>query len=69
VEGGCSSTLVVLTRSNVSALDGQTGAFTAAPPPAERTNPSSAVHPNWWIDDPDSAAAEGIHPGAKNVNR
>jgi hypothetical protein len=56
-------------RSDFSALDGQTGAFTAVPPPAERTSRSSAVHPNWWIDDPDPAAAEGIHPGAKNVNR
>jgi len=25
--------------------------------------------PNWWTDDPDPAAAEGIHPGAKSVDR
>jgi Protein of unknown function (DUF1593) len=56
-------------RSDFPALDGQTGAFTAVAPPAERTRRSSAVHPNWWIDDPDPAAAEGIHPGAKHVNR
>jgi hypothetical protein len=56
-------------RSDFAGLDGQTGAFTAVAPPAERTSRSSAVHPNWWIDDPDPAAAEGIHPGAKHVNR
>lgn len=56
-------------RSDFSALDGQTGAFTAVPPPAQRTSRSSAVHPDWWIDDPDPASAEGIHPGAKSVNR
>jgi len=25
--------------------------------------------PNWWIDDPDSAVAQGDRPGAKTVNR
>ncbi|MCO5350821.1 MAG: DUF1593 domain-containing protein [Bryobacteraceae bacterium] len=47
---------------------GQTGAFTATPPPRERTRQPDPGHPNWWIDDPDPAAAEGIHPGAKHVN-
>ena len=56
-------------RSDVAGLDGQSGQFTAAPPPAERTRRPSARHPNWWIDDPDPAAAEGVHPGAKNVSR
>lgn len=56
-------------RSGFAPLEGQSGRFTAAPPPAERTRRPSAVHPNWWIDDPDPAAAEGIHPGAKSVNR
>ena len=56
-------------RSDVSALDGLSGRFTAVPPPLERTRQPSSVHPNWWIDDPDPAAAEGIHPGAKSVNR
>jgi hypothetical protein len=23
----------------------------------------------WWTDDQDPAAAEGVHPGAKSVNR
>lgn len=56
-------------KSDFAALDGQSGKFTAAPPPPERTSRPSATHPNWWIDDPDPAAAEGVHPGAKSVNR
>jgi hypothetical protein len=56
-------------RSDFAALDGQSGKFSAVPPPEARTNRPSAVHPNWWIDDPDPAAAEGVHPGAKHVNR
>ena len=55
--------------SDFAGLDGQSGQFTAVPPPAERTSRPSARHPNWWIDDPDPAAAEGVHPGAKSVNR
>ena len=56
-------------RSNFAALDGVSGKFTAVPPPPQRTAKRSTVHPNWWIDDPDPAAAEGVHPGAKHVNR
>ena len=56
-------------RSDHARLDGLSGQFTAVPPPAARTSRPSAHHPNWWIDDPDPAAAEGIHPGAKSVNR
>lgn len=56
-------------RSNDKRLDGLSGKFTATPPPLERTRRPSSKHPNWWIDDPDPAAAEGIHPGAKSVNR
>ena len=52
-------------RSDVAGLDGQSGAFTAVPPPVERTSRPSAAHPNWWIDDPNPAAAEGVHPGAQ----
>jgi hypothetical protein len=55
-------------RSDYAELDGKAGKFTAAPPPAERTRRPSQKHPNWWIDDPDPAAAEGIHPGARSVN-
>jgi hypothetical protein len=56
-------------RSDFQGLDGQSGAFTAAPPLADRTRRPSAAHPSWWIDDPDPAAAEGIHPGARSVSR
>ena len=56
-------------RSTFPGLDGRTGSFTAVPPPADRTSRAAATHPQWWIDDPAPAAAEGIHPGAKNVNR
>lgn len=56
-------------RSDSPALDRRTGAFTAVPPPSERTSKPSTVHPAWWIDDPDPAAAEGVHPGARSVNR
>jgi hypothetical protein len=56
-------------RSDFSALDGRSGRFTAVPPLRDRTRRPSTVHPNWWIDDPDSAAAEGVHPGAKSVSR
>lgn len=56
-------------KSDFAGLDGQTGKFTAVPPPIERTSKPSTVHPNWWIDDPDPVAAEGVHPGAKSVNQ
>ena len=56
-------------QSDFAALDGKTGAFTAVPPPVARTSHPSRIHPDWWIDDPDPAAAEGVHPGAKSVNR
>lgn len=56
-------------RSDFAGLDGQSGKFTAVPPTAARTSRTSTIHPNWWIDDPDPAAAEGVHPGAKSVNR
>jgi hypothetical protein len=55
--------------SDFAGLDGQSGRFTAVPPPIERTGRPSKAHPNWWIDDPDPAAAEGVHAGAKSVNR
>jgi hypothetical protein len=58
-----------LIRSNFAGLDGKMGSFTAALPPAERTRRPSALHPNWWADDPDPAAAEGIHAGARHVSR
>jgi hypothetical protein len=56
-------------QSAFARLDGQSGAFSAVAPPSERTARPSSRHPHWWIDDPDPAAAEGIHPGAKSVSR
>jgi hypothetical protein len=56
-------------RSDFSGLDGRSGAFAAVLPPAERTSRPAAVHPDWWTDDADPAAAEGIHSGAKSVSR
>ncbi len=55
--------------SDFAGLHGRSGRFTAVPPPVERTSRPSQTHPNWWIDDPDPAAAEGIHPGARHVSR
>lgn len=51
---------------NLTALS---GGFTAVPPPPGRTARPAGVHPNWWIDDPSPAAAEGIHAGARHVSR
>lgn len=56
-------------ESDFAGLDGKSGDFTATPPVIERTSKPSAIHPNWWIDDPNPANAEGVHPGAKSVNR
>jgi hypothetical protein len=56
-------------ESDFTPLNGQRGSFTAVPPPLSRTGQPSATHPQMWIDDPDPAAAEGVHPGAKSVNR
>ena len=56
-------------ESDFSGLDGQAGKFDAVPPPLERTSKPSTVHPNWWIDDPDPAAAVGVHPGARSVSQ
>jgi len=56
-------------QSEFAALHGVSGKFSAVPPPPNRTSRPSAVHPNWWLDDPDPAAAEGIHPGAKSVSQ
>lgn len=56
-------------RSSFPALDGQSGRFTATAPPPARTARSSTRHPRWWTDDPNPAAAEGVHAGAKSVSR
>jgi hypothetical protein len=56
-------------KSDSAGLDGRSGKFSAVPPPHELTSRPSTVHPNWWMDDPDPAAAEGVHPGARSVNQ
>ncbi len=56
-------------KSDFAELDGLQGKFDAVPPPDARTSQRSNIHPNWWIDDPDPATAEGVHPGAKSVNQ
>jgi hypothetical protein len=56
-------------RSDFARLDGLAGRFTAVPAPADRASRASSVHHYWWTDDPDPAAAEGVHPGAKSVSQ
>lgn len=56
-------------QSDFAKLNGKSGKFVAVPPPSSRTSIRSTTHPNWWIDDPDPAAAEGVHPGAKSVSQ
>lgn len=56
-------------KSDDPKLNGRGGKFNAAPPPESRTRVRSVIHPNWWIDDPQPTAAEGVHPGAKSVNQ
>ena len=56
-------------RSDFAGLDGQSGHSRPCRRRSSARGDLRRVHPNWWIDDPDPAAAEGIHPGAKSVNR
>lgn len=56
-------------ESGFAGIDGQSGKFTAVAPVRARTVRPSMTHPNWWIDDPDPAAAEGAHRGARSVSR
>lgn len=56
-------------ESDFPELNGQSGKFTAALPSPDKTTQIDETHPNWWIDDPDPAAAEGVHSGAKSVSR
>ena len=56
-------------RSGFAALDGQSGRFAAIAAPPERTARPSTRHLHWWTDDPDPAAAEGVHAGARSVSR
>jgi hypothetical protein len=54
-------------RSTHPKLDGQTGSFTATWPSPKQ--PASPRYPNWWTDDPDPTAAEGVRQGARTVSR
>lgn len=56
-------------KSKFATMDGKTGKFTAVMPSAEKVKKIDKSRPNWWIDDYDPAAAEGIHWGAKSVNQ
>ena len=50
-------------------MDGRKGSFTAVMPERARSAVASGTHMNWWTDDPDPGAAEGIHAGARHVSR
>ncbi|MEO7579606.1 MAG: DUF1593 domain-containing protein [Massilia sp.] len=54
-------------RSAQASIDGAKGAFTARMPAAGAK--ASARYPNWWTDDPDPRFADGVHQGARTVNR
>lgn len=56
-------------ESNVTSLDGKTGAITAYLPSPENAKRPSARLPNWWTDDLSIEVAEGPHSGAKTVSR
>ncbi len=56
-------------ESDLPTFHGLRGEFTAVLPPPDQTARRARTHPNWWSDDPDPAAAEGIHRGARNVSR
>ena len=53
--------------SDLPALEGQTGAFTAVLP-APSLSPSP-LYPHWWVDDPDPRWREGQEQGVQTVNR
>ncbi|MBI5768811.1 MAG: DUF1593 domain-containing protein [Verrucomicrobia bacterium] len=50
-------------------VDGRKGAFTAVLPPPAKAARASTRLPNWWIDDMKPENREGVHAGAKTVNR
>ncbi len=56
-------------QSELPELDGKAGAFTAVHPPPEVANRPSSRLVNWWIDDPAPEWREGVHYGARTVNR
>ena len=56
-------------QSDVAGLNGVSGQFTAVMPATDKTSRTSRTHSQWWTDDPDPAAVEGVHAGAKHVSR
>lgn len=56
-------------QSDLPALDGKTGSFTAVAATPERVDRPSSRRPHWWIDSPDPALAEGHHAGAATISR
>lgn len=56
-------------ESDFAGWNGLVGSFRAVAPPPERYRVASRRHPNWWCDDQEAANAEGIHRGARTVNR
>lgn len=56
-------------RSNVPALDGQTGVLTSVRPAPNAARQPSSHRPHWWTDDPSPEVAEGPHLGAKTVSQ
>ena len=56
-------------QSNLASLAGKTGAISVdLPSPGMARQPDGSL-PNWWTDDPSPDVAEGLHHGAKTVNR
>lgn len=55
--------------SNIPGLRGQSGAFVSRDAAPARAEQPSARHPNWWTDDPATAAREGAHAGARTLSR
>lgn len=56
-------------RSNVPALEGQTGGITAVAPPPELAQHPAARLTHWWTDNPAPKLAAGPHLGAATVSR
>lgn len=56
-------------HSNLSTLNGKTGALTSILPPPEQADHPTQKHSNWWTDNPDPTVAEGHHIGAKTVSK
>ncbi len=56
-------------RSNVPALDGQTGEITSVASASESAARPAPELPNWWTDDPSPALQDAGHVGARTVSQ